>query len=104
MNFLLLTVLAAFGFTAGTFLGSGNYQGLIGALIPGIVAGLFVSVPSLREQDWSSVGLLVSFAILGSAICAQLSDQNALKRVCREQTFLVVHLGSYKLGGSDCAK
>ena len=94
----LLVLLAAFGFSSGFFLGSGNYHGLVGAILPGIVAGLIVSVPSLKESDWVSAALLVGCALIGAIVASQLSDHNRLTRLCREQKLLVVHIGDYKLG------
>lgn len=101
MHIVLIVLMTVFGATAGFFLGAGNYGGFRGAIIPGIVAGLLVSVPMLREGNWRFAAGIVGCALVGSIVCTYVPGGNSLKRLCREQTGLVFHLGSYKLGRTD---
>lgn len=101
MDIVLMIFLVLFGIGVGLFLGAGNFGGFAGALIPGVVAGLLVSIPFLRERNWAMAAVIVISAVVGSAAMSQLSDGNALKRFFREQRSLVIRAGSYKLGHSD---
>lgn len=98
LDALLYLFLAAFGLVAGFFIGTGNRNGLLGSLIPGVAAGLLVSIPFLRESDWTSTGLLVIVAVIGSVIASLTADENRVKRFCREQTNLRIRCGSYRIG------
>ncbi len=100
MTIILLIFHAAFAASVGTFLGAGNYSGLAGAILPGIIAGLLISVPFLKSQLWSASALFVVSAIIGSIVINYVSDSNNLKRFYREQGSLVISIGSYKLGKS----
>lgn len=98
MNILLTVFLIIFSVAAGLFLGAGNFKGFAGALIPGVVAGLLVGIPFLREQNWTMSAVVVVFAIVGSIAMSQIADANSLKRFFREQSSLVIRVGDYKLG------
>lgn len=99
MIWALCVVFASlFGFALGLFFGAGNYGGLKGAIIPGVIAGVVASIPAIREQQWTFVALASSFALAGSIICVWVPHTSGLKRFCREQELLALHLGSYKLG------
>jgi len=98
MHILLIIGLALFGVIAGLFLGAGNYSGLKGSLLPGLMAGLLIAIPCIRESNWLTAALLAGFALVGSVIATLVSDRNRLKRFCREQRNLVIHCGSYRLG------
>ncbi len=98
MNTLLVVFIALFALSAGFGLGAGNYKGLIGAIIPGIAAGLLAAIPAIHESEWTIALVMVGAAIVGSLICSLTSDQNRIKRFCRNQSNLVIRAGSYKLG------
>ena len=98
MTIVLLAFLAVFGAAVGVFIGAGNHAGVAGAILPGLIVGLLLSTPFMRGGDWSSTALLVVCALAGSVAINYVSDNNGLKHFCREQTKLVIRLGSYKLG------
>lgn len=101
MDIILMVFLVVFGVGVGLFLGAGNFGGMVGALIPGAVAGLLVAIPFLRDRNWVMASVIVVSAVVGSVAMSQLSDSNSLKRFFREQKSLVIRAGSYKLGHSD---
>lgn len=94
--FIILT--AVFGFAAGLALGAGNYRGLKGAIIPGIITGLVFAIPSLREHHWLASAIITGGALAGSIACVFVGAENRFKRLVREQKMLVIRAGSYKLG------
>ena len=98
MTVILIAFIAMFGAAVGLGLGFGNYSGLKGALIPGLVAGLLISIPALRLHDYSTAVVLVACALFGSIAAVFIPAQNRLKRYCREQKNLFIRCGSYRLG------
>jgi hypothetical protein len=100
MNVILVPLLAVFGIAGGLFLGTGNYQGFLGAILPGLIGGAVLSIPFLRAHDWTSSGVLIACVLLGSLISARVPDTNSLKQYCRNQTSLHIQVFSYKLGRS----
>lgn len=100
MNVILVALLAIFGIAGGLFLGTGNYQGLLGAILPGLIGGVVLSIPFLREHDWKTSAVLTACVLVGSLISAKVPDTNSLKQFCRNQTNLHIQVFSYKLGRS----
>lgn len=98
MNTILLIFMGLFALAAGFGLGSGNYHGFLGAIIPGICAGILAAIPAIRERQWTVAGIMVGCAVVGSIFCAFTSDDNGIKKFCRNQSNLVIRCGSYKLG------
>ena len=98
MNTILIILMGLFALAAGFGLGAGNYQGFLGAIIPGICAGVLAAIPAIRERQWTVAGIMVGAAVVVSIICAFTSDSNGLKKFCRNQSNLVIRVGSYKLG------
>jgi hypothetical protein len=102
MNILLVVFLALFGIGAGLFIGCGNFAGALGAIAPGVIAGLLLAIPMLRERQWAGAAVIVVCTLIGSIISSQVSDTNATKRWARSQTNLHIKVGSYELGkGSE---
>ncbi len=101
MNIVYVIFFAAFGLACGMFAGAGNYKGYLGALLPGIIVGLLVSIPMIRQHLWPQAGAIVVCALLGSLVTAALPDSNGFKRFSREQSNLHVRVGSYQLGRSN---
>jgi len=98
MNKILFALMALFGLGAGLFIGMGNFEGFAGAIIPGIIIGALVSIPSIRERSWPSVATLIVCGLLGSVAASALPDSNGVKQFCRQQTNLFIHVGHYQLG------
>lgn len=97
MTYALYVVLVLFGLGAGFFLGCGNYGGVLRAIIPGLVTGLLIAIPSLH-YDWTSAGVVILCALVGSIIASQVSDSNPVKIRLREQKNLKIRCGRYRLG------
>lgn len=98
MNKFLSVILAVFGLIAGCFIGMGNHAGLLGAVLPGLIVGVLVAGPSIRERRWRIAGLLAVCGFVGCLSAVAFPDSNPVKRFCHEQTNLVIHVGSYQLG------
>lgn len=97
-NIILGAFIALFAAAAGFGLGAGNYKGVLGAIIPGAVAGLLAAIPVLREQEYLLSAVMVLAGIAGSVACSFVSDTNRLKVFLRTQSNLRISCGSYKLG------
>ena len=97
-NILYAAFFAVFAAAAGFGLGAGNYKGILGAIIPGAIAGLLAAIPLLREQEYGMSALMVAAGIVGAIVCSLVADTNRLKRFLRNQSNLVISAGSYKLG------
>lgn len=104
MDFILYAFMAAFAVGAGFFLGCGSYSGWRGALIPGLVTGLLISIPALRDSLYIESAIMVLFALVGSIVAGVVPDTNRLKRLCRSQSMLNLRAGSYRLGRKDPRK
>jgi len=100
MNNILVALLAIFGIGAGIFIGTGNYGGLLGAILPGLFGGLILAIPSIRERSWTAAAIIAGCVLLGSIISVFVPDSNGLKRFCREQSSLYIRVGPYHLGRS----
>lgn len=98
MDILLYIFLIAFSAGAGAFIGCGNRQGMRGSLIPGLVIGLIISIPMLRDAAYFDAALMTGCALVGSIIASLLPDANRFKRFSREQSGLKLRVGSFKLG------
>jgi hypothetical protein len=84
---------------AGLFFGCGNHGGTMGALIVGVIVGGTLACAALRPVVWTSVGLAMTGAIVGSLIATSVPDSNSLKRACRNQTLVIAHVtDAYHLG------
>ncbi len=104
MTILYVAFFIALGWAAGMFVGTGNFQGYFGALLPGIIVGLFVSIPMIRAHMWPQVGIVVACALIGALVTAALPDTSGFKRFCREQSNLHVQVGPYQFGRSPSDK
>jgi hypothetical protein len=98
MNKIMFAVYAVFGFVAGSFIGMGNFAGLSGAILPGLIAGVVIAIPCLRNRSWRLAGLLVACSLVGSIVSTTLPDSSQIKSFCREQSNLVIKMGSFHLG------
>lgn len=98
MDFLFMALIALFGIGAGILIGAGNPKGLIGAILPGIIGGLVLSIPSMRDGDWTSTGIMIGAVLVGTIIAVLIPEKGRLKTFCREQSSLRISVGYYKLG------
>jgi hypothetical protein len=98
MKTIYVVLLALFGVAAGLFLGMGNHHGLLGAILPGLLGGLLLSIPLVRERDRKSTGVLIACVLVGSFVAALVPDSNNVKQYCRNQTGLHIRVGGYELG------
>jgi hypothetical protein len=103
MDTILLNFLACFGLAAGFFIGSGNRAGIVGAIVSGLLLGLLLDVPFLRDGSGTTASTLLLFAstTLGAFIVNFISDDNVLKRRCRDQKSLKIRIGAYYRLGRD---
>jgi ABC-type uncharacterized transport system permease subunit len=104
MNKVLFAVYAVFGLATGCFIGMGNGAGIAGAVLPGLIIGALLAIPSIHERSWNLAGVLVACALVGSLAATAFPDNSPVKRFCHDQTNLVVHVGSYQLGTSSQIK
>lgn len=104
MDIILHAIMAVFAVGVGFFLGCGSYTGWRGAVLPGLAAGLLISIPALRDALYIESGIMVLFALAGSICAGIVTDSNRLKRLCRSQSMLNVRAGSYRLGRKDPRK
>lgn len=99
MNTILLIFIGLFALAAGFGLGAGNYHGILGAIIPGLLAGVLAAIPAIRERQWTIAAIMIGAAFVGAILCAFTSDNNRVKKFCRNQSNLVIRIGPYyKLG------
>jgi hypothetical protein len=101
MTIVLVILLALFGLGAGFFIGCGNTAGALGAIAPGVIAGLLLAIPMLRDRQWAGAAVIVVCSLIGSLACSQVSESNGLKRWAHTQKNLVIRCGSYKLGADS---
>jgi hypothetical protein len=104
MKKISFALYAVFGLVAGCFVGMGNFAGLSGAVLPGLIAGAVIAIPCLRSRNWSLSGLLVVCTLVGSFAATTVPDNNQVKRFCREQSNLVIKAGSFHLGTDSQSK
>jgi hypothetical protein len=100
MTIVLAVLLALFGIGAGFFIGCGNFRGFLGAITPGLIAGIVLAGPMIRERQWTAAAVIACCTLVGSIISSQVSDTNALKRYARTQSGLHIKAGSFELGRS----
>ena len=98
MNKVSLALYAAFALFAGCFIGMGNFSGLSGALLPGIIAGALVAGPCVRNRNWRLAAAILVCTLFGCLASTAIPDNSAVKRFCNDQSNLVIHAGSYHLG------
>jgi peptidoglycan/LPS O-acetylase OafA/YrhL len=104
MDKILFALYVLFGLVAGCFIGMGNYTGLSGAILPGLIIGALVAGPCIRNRDWRMAAVLGVCGLVGCLAATTFPDNSPVKRFCREQTNLVIHAGSYNLGTSSQTK
>ncbi len=98
LDVVLFGFLAVFSTGALLLLGCGNKAGIAGALITGLVGGLLIAVPMLREQDWFASAFMVGFGLVGALIGTRLPQTNRVKRFMLNQTNLRVSCKYFRLG------
>ncbi|MDZ4834055.1 MAG: hypothetical protein SGJ27_09790 [Candidatus Melainabacteria bacterium] len=98
MDTFFLVLMGLFALAAGFGLGAGNYHGIVGAIIPGIFAGLLAAIPVIRERQWTLAAIMIGAAVIGSVACALSSNNNGVKKFCRTQSNLYIRVGPYQLG------
>ena len=101
MKTIYVVLLALFGVAGGLFLGMGNHHGLLGAILPGLLGGLVLSIPLVRDRDRKSTGVLIACFLVGSFAAALVPDNNSVKQYCRNQSGLHIRVGSYSSGAAS---
>lgn len=98
MSIWFVIALLVVGLPAGFIVGTGNYGSILGAIAPGIIGGLLVAIPAIRERQYALACGIAAVALIGSIIAHYTPDKNGVKRFFREQRNLHVRVGSYQLG------
>ncbi|HEY9776401.1 MAG TPA: hypothetical protein V6C81_21750 [Planktothrix sp.] len=98
MKIFSVVLYAVFAIAAGLFLGVGNYHGLTGAILPGLIGGLLLSLPSFRDRSHKMAAVIVVGALVGSLAATFVPDGNNIKQLLRTQSNLHIKVGSYELG------
>jgi hypothetical protein len=91
-------LLVCFGLGVGFSLGMGNYNGLLGSILPGIIFGVIISIPFLKQHLYLAVAVLIACSLVGSMLASLTSDDFRFKKICREQHLLQLSIFSYQLG------
>lgn len=98
MHKILLVLYVLFGLVAGCFIGMGNHAGLIHAVLPGLIFGALLALPLLRDRSWRMAAVLIVCSLIGTFASTAFPEDGAVKRFCMDQTNLVIHAGSFRLG------
>lgn len=94
--FALIMAIIMLGF--GLAVGMGNHGGFKGAFLPGLIGGLVLSIPSLKTGDWIVTAVSIAACLAGSLLAVLVPQTSTFKQFAREQTGLVIRMGSYRLG------